>query len=223
MGWHRTLEISYAEHISHESQNLASKPTHRALSEAHYPHLTRKSVKGKPRDVLPFPTITRKSCLSCTGGAYSSHSMYRAHYRNVQWHPLKRVHSSFQIPARWCMKHSSDPETRENTHLSMEAIQSETEISTSYQFSLDPQLLTLLSRPCSVSRAQLYITCAQLQTSFAAHIENKLHFLALSECRWVTHFVLNKTITAQQIYWSRDMAQKASDPLSLALSLKSHN
>lgn len=111
----------------------------------------------------------------------------------------------------------------ENTHLSMEAIQSETEISTSYQFSLDPQLLTLLSRPCSVSKAQLYITCAQLQTSFAVYIENELHFLTLSECRWVTHFALNKTITAQQICWSTDMVQKASDPLSLALSLKSGN
>lgn len=86
---------------------------HRALSEAHLPHLTRKSVKRKPRAVLPFPTITRKSCLSCMGGTHSSQSMNRAHYRNVQW--LKRVHSPFQIPARWCMKHSSDPETTEHT------------------------------------------------------------------------------------------------------------
>lgn len=85
--------------------------THRALSEVHLPHLTRKSDKRKPRAVLPFPTITTKSCLSCTGG---THSLITFHEQSslqgcaVTDTPLKRVHCSSQIPARQCMKHSSN-------------------------------------------------------------------------------------------------------------------
>lgn len=158
--------------------NPRQQTTHRALSEVHSPHLPRKSDKGKPRAALPFPTITRKSWLGCTGGTRSSHSMNRAHYRDVQTQtpPWKGFTPPLPDPSKVVHEAQLRSESRENTHLSVEAIQSETEISTSYQFSLDPQLLTLLSRPCSVSRAQLCITCAQLQTSFSAHIENQLHF-----------------------------------------------
>lgn len=64
-------------------------------------------------------------------------------------------------------------ETREGTHLSVEAIQSEAEISTSYQFSLDPQLLRLLSRSCCFQGPAAHHMCT---ASFSAYIENQLHF-----------------------------------------------
>lgn len=60
--------------------------THRALPEAHLPHLSSKSDEGKPRGVLSLPTVPSKSCqIVCMRGTHSPHSMNRAHCREVQW------------------------------------------------------------------------------------------------------------------------------------------
>lgn len=118
VGLYRTLEINYTKHDTRPTKPH-QQTTHRALSEVHLPHLTRKSDKGKPRAVLPFPTITTKSCLSCTGG---THSLIIFHEQSslqgcaVSDTPLKRVHCSSQIPARQCKKHSSDTKL-EWTHI----------------------------------------------------------------------------------------------------------
>lgn len=142
---------------------------HKALPEAHLAHPARKSDKGKSRGASPFPTVPRKSCFSCTGGTHSPHPTNRAPYRGVQW----QTHWKGVTPpprAQQGSAGSTAQSRNQREHTSFRgSIQSEAEISTSYQFSLDNQLLSLWSRPCCFQGPAVHHMCTVPNFIFSSY------------------------------------------------------